>query len=242
MPVTRTPTLLVSDRPGLSFFRKVRNFMCNWEVSGGSFSFDGYRVRLRVNAQAPAITEQKPWELYQENATSSPLQVSMIDGVYAYSDETNFVPKQATLSYTPADVTDDSTTYFYVKVGVVATAYGDGYIWTVNTIAVETASSIPSDTADLEDPDAGAGDIHYEIGSVTAADGAVTDITQVLDDTLALIFPAIIPDGVGLPDGTAGDLLYYHATTGWTVLPAGTEGDVLVMGATYPEWETPSNC
>lgn len=43
--------------PNGTMTKRLRNFMNNWEVSGGSFSFDGYKVRLRVNgggAQFPA--------------------------------------------------------------------------------------------------------------------------------------------------------------------------------------------
>jgi hypothetical protein len=44
-----------------SFLRKAKNFMSNWEVSGGSFSFDGYRVRLRIPTTTSSLTPS-PWQ------------------------------------------------------------------------------------------------------------------------------------------------------------------------------------
>jgi len=63
-----------------SFLRKMKNFMCNWEVSGASFSFDGKKVRLRVYPTGGIGAEAHPWK-----ATLSGTELSVrqgtIDGI-----------------------------------------------------------------------------------------------------------------------------------------------------------------
>lgn len=48
---------------------------------------------------------------------------------------------------------------------------------------------------------------------------------------------AVAEGFIGLPPGTTGDTLYYHSTTGWTVLAKGTEGQYYRQGANYPNWD-----
>ena len=50
------------DSLDVNFIRKIRAFMNNWEVSGGSFHFDGYRVKLRCGASSASVSSH-PWKV-----------------------------------------------------------------------------------------------------------------------------------------------------------------------------------
>jgi len=67
-----------------SFIRQLRNFMNNWLVVGGQFSFDGYRVMLRV-APGPSYVPQFSVSIAADSAGGHP-QVNITSGYYAYVD------------------------------------------------------------------------------------------------------------------------------------------------------------
>ena len=176
-----------NDDISQNFVRQARNFMNNWEVSGGSFSFDGYKARLRVRSQIVQIGLTL-WELYQEDAGTNPLQVSMRSGVCVNTNTTSLYPTNSVINWTPANVTASQTTIFWLKVSVAKATYQTYFeVWGVTAMVVQTGTTLPTDTLDI--PDGTDGDLYFQIGAVTADGSAVTAISQDINWPVTVVFP-----------------------------------------------------
>lgn len=69
MPSNIRHTPRPQNAPGRIMTKQLRNFMRNWEVSGGSFSFDGQKVRLRINNTSQTGSVH-PFKVYRADTTS----------------------------------------------------------------------------------------------------------------------------------------------------------------------------
>ena len=170
-----------------SFIKHVRNFMNNWEVQGGDFKFDGYRATLKVRSQIVQIGLTL-WDLYQEDAGTNPLQVSMRSGVCVNTNTTSLYPTNSVINWTTANVTVSQTTLFWLKVSVEKATYQTYFeVWGVTGMVVETGTTLPTDTLDI--PAGTDGDLYFQIGSVTADGTEVTGIVQDLSYPVTVVFP-----------------------------------------------------
>jgi len=161
--------------------------MNNWEVSGGSFSFDGYKARLRVRSQIVQIGLTL-WELYQEDAGTNPLQVSMRSGVCVNTNTTSLYPTNSVINWTAANVTVSQTTLFWLKVSVAKATYQTYFeVWGVTAMVVQTGTTLPTDTLDI--PAGTDGDLYFQIGSVVADGTEVTSIVQDISYPITVVFP-----------------------------------------------------
>jgi len=156
-------------------------------LSGGDVVLDPEGIMLRVKSvQAVAIPFL--WELYQEDDDIPGLLVSMRPGVVGRTNSVTLAPSNLVVSADPVTATDDATTRFWVKVSVEAVTYQTFFrVWVVTGAVREHGATVPTNTLDI--PGGVDGDLFYEIGSVTAADGEITGITQLLRDPLAVVFP-----------------------------------------------------
>ena len=176
-----------NDDISQNFVRQARNFMNNWEVSGGSFSFDGYKARLRVRSQIVQIGLTL-WELYQEDAVTNPLQVSMRSGVCVNTNTTSLYPTNSVINWTTANVTVSQTTLFWLKVSVEKATYQTYFeVWGVTGMVVETGTTLPTNTLNI--PAGTNGNLYFQIGSVTADGTEVTGIVQDLSYPVTVVFP-----------------------------------------------------
>jgi hypothetical protein len=176
-----------NDDISQNFVRQARNFMNNWEVSGGSFSFDGYKARLRVRSQIVQIGLTL-WELYQEDAGTNPLQVSMRSGVCVNTNTTSLYPTNSVINWTTANVTVSQTTLFWLKVSVEKATYQTYFeVWGVTGMVVETGTTLPTNTLNI--PAGTNGNLYFQIGSVTADGTEVTGIVQDLSYPVTVVFP-----------------------------------------------------
>jgi hypothetical protein len=170
-----------------SFIKHVRNFMNNWDVQGGDFKFDGYRATLKVRSQIVQIGLTL-WELYQEDAVTNPLEVSMKAGVCVNTNTTSLYPTNSVINWTPANVTASQTTIFWLKVSVAKATYQTYYeVWGVTAMVVQTGTTLPTDTLDI--PTDTDGDLYFQIGTVTADGTEVTGIVQDLSYPVTVVFP-----------------------------------------------------
>jgi hypothetical protein len=193
MPVSRINHIapVSNDSITMKMVRQMRNFMNNWEVSGGSFSFDGQKARLRVDqprTKPDILFLEHPWKLYQEPEDIPGRRISMLPGVLVRTAAASLYPLNTLVNKTPANAPDDATTLYWLKVSVSKSAYQSYFeVWTVDSWAVETGSALPADTLDI--PNDTAGDLHFQIGIVTAADGEIVDIQQDLAAPVTIVFP-----------------------------------------------------
>jgi hypothetical protein len=170
-----------------SFIKHVRNFMNNWEVQGGDFKFDGYRATLKVRSQIVQIGLTL-WELYQEDAGTNPLQVSMRSGVCVNTNTTSLYPTNSVINWTTANVTVSQTTLFWLKVSVEKATYQTYFeVWGVTGMVVETGTTLPTNTLNI--PAGTNGNLYFQIGSVTADGTEVTGIVQDLSYPVTVVFP-----------------------------------------------------
>jgi hypothetical protein len=188
-----TSRIISRQSPGAGaspdFVRKVRNFMNNWEVDGGSFKFDGYKVKLRTNANSkPVQIGLNLWELYQEDSGTNPLQVSMRSGVCVNTNTTSLYPTNSVINWTTANVTVSQTTIFWLKVSVAKATYQTYFeVWGVTAMVVQTGTTLPTDTLDI--PAGTDGDLYFQIGSVVADGTEVTSIVQDISYPITVVFP-----------------------------------------------------
>jgi hypothetical protein len=128
------------------------------------------------------------WELYQEDAGTNPLQVSMRSGVCVNTNTTSLYPTNSVINWTTADVTVSQTTLFWLKVSVAKATYQTYFeVWGVTAMVVQTGTTLPTDTLDI--PAGTDGDLYFQIGSVTADGSAVTTITQDIIWPVTVVFP-----------------------------------------------------
>ncbi|MDF3128713.1 hypothetical protein P0Y35_05850 [Kiritimatiellaeota bacterium B1221] len=179
-------------------------------VIGGRLHLSTQRRRTTTN-----VLNQNQWELYQEDAVTNPLQVSMRDGILVSSNSATLYPLNNVKSLTAADVTDNTSTIYWLKVSVDKSSFQSYFnIWHVTSSVVETGATLPSDTLDIDSDTAG--DIHFQIGTVTAENGAVTDITQDLSTSITVVFPLTLkgPDsGTHVLVSVDGDISWVEADT-----------------------------
>jgi hypothetical protein len=77
---------------------------------------------------------------------------------------------------------------YWLKASVSKSAYQSYFeVWTVDSFEVASGATVPADTLDI--PGDTAGDLHFKIGEVTTASGAVTDIQQDLSTPVTIVFP-----------------------------------------------------
>ena len=170
-----------------SFIKHVRNFMNNWEVQGGDFKFDGYRATLKARSQIVQIGLTL-WDLYQEDAGTNPLQVSMRSGVCVNTNTTSLYPTNSVINWTTANVTVSQTTLFWLKVSVEKATYQTYFeVWGVTGMVVETGTTLPTNTLNI--PAGTNGNLYFQIGSVTADGTEVTGIVQDLSYPVTVVFP-----------------------------------------------------
>jgi hypothetical protein len=128
------------------------------------------------------------WELYQEDAGTNPLQVSMRSGVCVNTNTTSLYPTNSVINWTTANVTASQTTIFWLKVSVAKATYQTYYeVWGVTAMVVQTGTTLPTDTLDI--PTDTDGDLHFQIGTVTADGTEVTGIVQDLSYPVTVVFP-----------------------------------------------------
>ena len=207
----------------MAFVRHVKNFINNFEVTGGHMRFDGVRARLTVDggggvASAPV---DHPFQIKTVAGDGNELLVQVAPGKVwgrcgvAGNQADRYVNASGVI--TDITLTDEDVNYIELIVTYTNTVDVSGMLYykvggaDIATTAVITqtsdAGALPAD---------GTATRVVQIGTVTTADGVITEITQELDENY------FSPDEVSLP--------------------AATQGDVLVMGATAIEWETPSTC
>jgi hypothetical protein len=117
------------------------------------------------------------WELYQEDEDTPGLRLSMRTGLLVSTSGATLFPLHQLADLTPFTVTDDDDTEVWLRVSVEKTGYQAYFdVWSVSGYAVEHGAAVPADTLDLSTETAG--DLHFHIGTVTAADGEITLITQ----------------------------------------------------------------
>jgi hypothetical protein len=128
------------------------------------------------------------WELYQEDAGTNPLQVSMRSGVCVNTNTTSLYPTNSVINWTTANVTVSQTTLFWLKVSVEKATYQTYFeVWGVTGMVVETGTTLPTDTLDI--PAGTDGNLYFQIGSVTADGTEVTGIVQDLSYPVTVVFP-----------------------------------------------------
>jgi len=148
-------------------------------------------VRDRPNPAAQMHFTDHPWKLFQADDDIPGLIVSMSPGMVQGINAASSNPLNASIFYTPAVVTDDETTLFWVKVSIELIVYSPFFkVWAIAAAEVETGTALPADTLDIATLTDG--DVHVLIGTVIAASGEVTDITQALSTPLAYNLPPIL--------------------------------------------------
>jgi hypothetical protein len=191
--------------------KQVREFM-GMNFDGRHFQVQGNCISLRQR-RADVKFEDHPWKGFQADAHAPGLVVSMLPGLVEGVAETTLNPLNLSVSYTPAAVTDDAVTIFWAKVSLELVAYTTYFkVWVVTAAVVGSGASLPADTLDIA---AGTdGDIHVEIFSVTAADGAITAFSQQLFTPLSFNSPLVL---VG-PSTGKHVLTSEDSVIGWTAL------------------------
>lgn len=186
-PQTRLLSSNSPDDLSASTIRRLKNFVNNFTVVGGTIRFDGKTPVLRIPKRV-VVMNQNQWELYQEDAVASPLGVSMRPGVLVNTNSTSLYPQNTVKTWTTANVTESQTTIFWLKVTVAKSTYQTYFeVWHVTGSVVETGTTLPEDTLDI--PGDTGGDLHFQIGTVTADGSAVTSITQDLSTSVTVVFP-----------------------------------------------------
>ena len=128
------------------------------------------------------------WELYQEDAGTNPLQVSMRSGVCVNTNTTSLYPTNSVINWTTANVTVSQTTLFWLKVSVEKATYQTYFeVWGVTGMVVETGTTLPTNTLNI--PAGTNGNLYFQIGSVTADGTEVTGIVQDLSYPVTVVFP-----------------------------------------------------
>lgn len=152
-----------SGEPSESFMRKARNFMQNWEVSGGSMSFDGYKVRLKINSNTKP-EDKSPFEFTQ----SDDLKVTMTPGNLNGSEITTSEITLAT----------STTTYLYLKLVLTAGPSGASvkYRYDISTSTIEDETSTQTDSGDSYA--AAAGTAWHLLATAVTDSSEITSLTQ----------------------------------------------------------------
>ncbi len=207
----------------MAFVRQVRNFINNFDVTGGHMRFDGVRARLTVDGGGGGVAASTahPFKINPVLGEGNELFVQVSPGkVWGRGGlNGNQASRYINASGVSADITltDDDVNYIELIITYTQTVDTSGMLYYKSSGADVALTAVVAQT-----DDAGAlpADVTatrvVQIGTVTTAEGVITEIAQELDENY------FSPDEVSLP--------------------AGTEGDVLVMGATTIEWETPSAC
>jgi hypothetical protein len=144
----------------------------------------------KVIRQKPVINQigLELWELYQEDAGTNPLQVSMRSGVCVNTNTTSLYPTNSVINWTTANVTVSQTTLFWLKVSVEKATYQTYFeVWGVTGMVVETGTTLPTNTLNI--PAGTNGNLYFQIGSVTADGTEVTGIVQDLSYPVTVVFP-----------------------------------------------------
>ena len=144
----------------------------------------------KVIRQKPVINQigLELWELYQEDAVTNPLEVSMKAGVCVNTNTTSLYPTNSVINWTTANVTVSQTTLFWLKVSVEKATYQTYFeVWGVTGMVVETGTTLPTNTLNI--PAGTNGNLYFQIGSVTADGTEVTGIVQDLSYPVTVVFP-----------------------------------------------------
>jgi hypothetical protein len=157
----------------------------------------GMTVNKTSDGWVAKVIRQKPvinqigltiWELYQEDAGTNPLQVSMRSGVCVNTNTTSLYPTNSVINWTTANVTVSQTTLFWLKVSVEKATYQTYFeVWGVTGMVVETGTTLPTNTLNI--PAGTNGNLYFQIGSVTADGTEVTGIVQDLSYPVTVVFP-----------------------------------------------------
>jgi hypothetical protein len=157
----------------------------------------GMTVNQTSDGWVAKVIRQKPvinqigltiWELYQEDAGTNPLQVSMRSGVCVNTNTTSLYPTNSVINWTTANVTVSQTTLFWLKVSVEKATYQTYFeVWGVTGMVVETGTTLPTNTLNI--PAGTNGNLYFQIGSVTADGTEVTGIVQDLSYPVTVVFP-----------------------------------------------------
>lgn len=139
MSVIRPHFSKVGTEHSENFMRSVRNFMNNWVVEGGSFSFDGYRAKLRINPGSTASTATHPFQVTRNDAGSTK-RVSIRPGTINSVVPTNI--------FSPLTITGSGAEY----VLLTATFTGDSPVSAA--LSIETTIPVPSATTPTNTPTA----------------------------------------------------------------------------------------
>lgn len=136
-------------------------------------------------------SEDHVWKLFQADDDVPGLVTSMISGLVSGIDAATGNPVNLIVGFTPAAATDDAETIWWVKVSLELIVYSAFQkVWAISAAVAEKGAALPADTLDI--PEGTDGDVHVRIGSVTAAAGVVTSITQVLRSALSFNLPPVL--------------------------------------------------
>ena len=260
MPTTRTKYAKAGNEYTPGFLKQVRNFMNNWEVSGGSFSFDGYRAKLRVNQP----TSIEPFTVRRNGGLKVIFQTGKVitdAPPFLIDVKTDTVPQTNEIT-----VTDDNDTEIWCEIYVSTLAdpnkntrrwivvNSDGGAPSDYYAVMKSGASVPTQTFDPGDftdaplYESGYDTIYFPIATVTAASGEVTGIVQHFTGLLPMLFDASLPYAMYAP--TQGALLFGNingtvSAAPWEQLIPGAEGAILyIEGETdseSPAWLAPGS-
>lgn len=182
-------------RSGTAVIEYLKNDLIPWLRKNTALPGNGMRSTQTAGGRTfnvlpvePVVIGLELWELYQEDAATNPLEISMKSGVLVNTNSTSLYPTNTVVNYTPADVTVSQDTIFWLKVSVEKATYQTYYeVWHVTAQVVETGTTLPTDTLDI--PNDTDGDLHFQIGTVTADGSAVTNIVQDLSYPVTVVFP-----------------------------------------------------
>ena len=175
-----------NDDISQNFVRQARNFMNNWEVSGGSFSFDGYKASLRVNQASATL-----WRISTSGleATIGSGRVTKWEPVNSRKEQDEVTADNVATSNV-LTLTASSTNYVYLKATMTPNATATNYIaWVASAYDFYTATSDPGNTVDFPDAVSGAGILYTKIATLVTNTSLVTSTTRHHWDAIDLAYP-----------------------------------------------------
>jgi hypothetical protein len=175
-----------NDDISQNFVRQARNFMNNWEVSGGSFSFDGYKASLRVNQASATL-----WRISTSGleATIGSGRVTKWEPVNSRKEQEEVTTDNVATSNV-LTLTASSTNYVYLKATMTPNATATNYIaWVASAYDFYTATSGPGNTVDFSDAVSGAGILYTKIATLVTNTSLVTSTTRHHWDAIDLAYP-----------------------------------------------------
>ena len=165
-----------------NFVRKVKNFINNFSVDGGTFRFDGYRPMLRI-PPVPEIEPTPPLPLVVlQGPTANGIIVN--DGTVNSRYTSGFASLRPAIGGTPIDdptppelILPNGTSRVYIKADMTAGPSGATVKYqyeTTDPMTIISDPGFPSDTGDSYADEAGTA--YFYLARVVVAAGVITDI------------------------------------------------------------------